>query len=106
MTKAPKPDEVAAALAVSIGFLRRQLRQPSPPGGLTLPETSALARLGRGGAGTSREPAKRGPSSAQSRGATLGARDSRGLIERLSDPADGRRAVLSVTEAGLHVLRE
>jgi DNA-binding MarR family transcriptional regulator len=39
-------------------------------------------------------------------GATLGALESRGLIERRADPADGRRAVLSVTDAGQRVLRD
>jgi DNA-binding MarR family transcriptional regulator len=37
-------------------------------------------------------------------GATLAALESRGLIERHSDPADGRRSVMSVTEAGRQVL--
>ena len=37
--------------------------------------------------------------------ARLGALEARGLIERRGDPADGRRIVLSVTDAGLRVLR-
>ncbi len=38
-------------------------------------------------------------------GATLGALEARGLIERRSDPEDGRRVVLSLTEAGRQVLQ-
>jgi DNA-binding MarR family transcriptional regulator len=38
-------------------------------------------------------------------GATLGALQERGLIERAPDPQDGRRMILSVTESGLEVLR-
>ena len=39
-------------------------------------------------------------------GATLAALEARRLIERRPDPADGRRVVLSVTEAGLELLRD
>jgi DNA-binding MarR family transcriptional regulator len=37
-------------------------------------------------------------------GATLSGLQARGLIERRPDPSDGRRAVLSVTAAGLKVV--
>jgi DNA-binding MarR family transcriptional regulator len=43
--------------------------------------------------------------SPQSMGATLAALEARGLVERCPDPADGRRAVISATEAGLQALR-
>jgi DNA-binding MarR family transcriptional regulator len=33
-------------------------------------------------------------------GATLGALEARGLVERRPDPQDGRRVLLSVTDAG------
>jgi DNA-binding MarR family transcriptional regulator len=42
--------------------------------------------------------------SPQSMGATLGALEARGLVERAPDPEDGRRVVLSVTEAGRQAL--
>jgi DNA-binding MarR family transcriptional regulator len=103
------PDEVeqlAAALNVSIGLLVRRLRQLQADGELTLPETSALARLDRGGPTTSGALAKLEQISPQSMGATLGALLSRGLIEGRADPDDGRRVVLSVTDAGLEVLRQ
>jgi DNA-binding MarR family transcriptional regulator len=38
-------------------------------------------------------------------GATLGALEVRGLVERRPDPQDGRRAVISATDAGLQALR-
>jgi DNA-binding MarR family transcriptional regulator len=44
--------------------------------------------------------------SPQSMGATLGALESRGLVDRRPDPEDGRRIVLSVTEAGRALLRD
>jgi DNA-binding MarR family transcriptional regulator len=39
-------------------------------------------------------------------GATLAALETRGLIARAPDPEDGRRVILSVTDAGLGVLRD
>jgi DNA-binding MarR family transcriptional regulator len=106
MQRDPYVDQVAGALRVSIGLLRRRLRQAQADGGLTLPETSALARLDRGGPTTSAALARIEQISPQSMGATLGALETRGLIERGSDPQDGRRAVMSVTEAGLQALRD
>jgi DNA-binding MarR family transcriptional regulator len=98
--------EVAGALRVSIGLLLRRMRQVPGEGELTLPETSALARLDRGGPATSSGLAKLEQISPQSMGATLAALEGRGLVERHPDPADGRRAVLSVTDAGRQVLRD
>jgi DNA-binding MarR family transcriptional regulator len=98
--------EVAAALRVSIGLLLRRLRQSRPAGELTLPEGSALTRLDRGGPATASELARLEQISPQSMGATLGALETRDLIQRHADPADGRRAVLSVTDAGQRVLRD
>jgi DNA-binding MarR family transcriptional regulator len=105
MGRAPDVDEVAAALQVSIGLLRRQLRQAPVDGDLTLPESSALARLDRGGPTTSSALARLEQISPQSMGATLAALESRDLVERSPDPQDGRRIVLSVTAAGLRLLR-
>jgi DNA-binding MarR family transcriptional regulator len=102
----PDPDveQVAAALRLSVGLLVRQLRQAPLPGELTMPESAALARLDRGGPTTASALARREQISPQSIGATLGALAARGLIERRADPQDGRRAVMSVTEAGRQVL--
>jgi DNA-binding MarR family transcriptional regulator len=98
-------DTVAGALQVSIGLLRRRLHQTQVKGELTLPETSALARLDRGGPTTVTALAKLEQISPQSMGATLGALEARGLVERRPDPNDGRRAVISATESGLQVLQ-
>jgi len=92
-------------LRVSIGLLVRRLRQVQAEGELTLPETSALARLDRGGPTTATALAKVEQISPQSMGATLGALEERGLVERGPDPEDGRRAVISATGAGLETLR-
>ena len=39
-------------------------------------------------------------------GATLAALEARGLVARRPDPADGRRVVLSLTDAGRQALRD
>jgi DNA-binding MarR family transcriptional regulator len=98
--------EVAAALRVSIGLLLRRMRQVRPDGELSLPETSALARLDRTGPATSSTLARLEQISPQSMGATLAGLEARGLVRRHSDPDDGRRAVLSLTEAGQQVLQD
>jgi DNA-binding MarR family transcriptional regulator len=69
-----------------------------------VPETSALARLDRGGPATSSALARLEQISPQSMGATLSALEARGLVRRGPDAHDGRRVVLSVTEAGRQVL--
>ena len=102
----PDVTEVAAALRVSIGLLLRRLRQVRPDGELSLPETSALTRLDRSGPATSSALAKLEQISPQSMGATLAALETRGLVARHPDPEDGRRAVLSLTEAGQQLLRD
>jgi DNA-binding MarR family transcriptional regulator len=102
----PDVEVVGAALSLSIGLLVRQLRQVRDHAGVTLPESSALARLDRGGPATASALAKREQISPQSMGATLGGLESRGLIERRADPGDGRRVVLSLTGDGRRVLRD
>ena len=97
--------DIAAALRVSVGMLLRRLRQVRPDDEITLPESSALARLDRTGPATPGALAKVEQISPQSMGATLAALEARGLIARQADPGDGRRVVLSVTEAGLELLR-
>jgi DNA-binding MarR family transcriptional regulator len=106
MTREPDVSDVAGALRVSIGLLLRRLRQVQAGDDLTLPESSALARLDRGGPTTPGALAKLEQISPQSMGATLAALEARGLVQRRPDPGDGRRAVISATEAGLRTLRD
>jgi DNA-binding MarR family transcriptional regulator len=105
MRRDPGVDQVASALQVSIGLVLRRLRQAPPAGELTVPESAALARLDRGGPTTSSALAKLEQISQQSMGATLGALEARGFVERRPDPDDGRRIVLSASRAGLKALR-
>ena len=99
-------EQVAATLRLSIGLLLRRLRLLKAEGELTLPESSALTHLERGGPASASELARLEQISPQSMGATLAALQARGLLERRADSTDGRRVVLSVTEAGLQLLRD
>lgn len=102
----PDVGEVAAGLRVSVGMLVRRLRLVPAPGELTIPESSALARLDRGGPATASALARIEQISPQSMGATLSGLEARGFIERRPDPRDGRRIVLSLSDAGLRALRD
>jgi DNA-binding MarR family transcriptional regulator len=107
MPERPNPDDVAAALLASVGLLLRRVRQVRIEGNeLSPPERSALSRLDRMGPATSSEVARQERITPQAMGATLSALQAAGLIERRPDPQDGRRKVLSVTEAGALVLQE
>jgi DNA-binding MarR family transcriptional regulator len=97
--------DVAAAVRASVGLLLRRMRQVPVDGELTLPESSAVTRLDRGGPATSSALARLEQISPQSMGATLAGLEARGLITRRPDPDDGRRSLLSVSEAGRQVLR-
>lgn len=88
----PDPQEVAAALHVSIGLLAHRLRQVPVQEELTMPEISALARLERAGPATPGAMANAAQISPQGMGATLAALEERGYVRRQPDPTDGRRA--------------
>ncbi|WP_163552952.1 MarR family transcriptional regulator [Candidatus Frankia alpina] len=107
MSSSLEPDarQIAVALRLSVGLLVRRLRQAHLGGELTMPESAALARLDRGGPATAAALARLEQISPQAMGATLGALEARGLVERRRDPADGRQVILSPTEPGLAALR-
>ena len=102
----PDVSEVAGAVRVTVGLLVRKMRQPLNEGELTIAESSALARLERGGPATSSDLARLDRISPQSMGVTVAALLERGLTERSRDPEDGRRIVLSITEAGRRTVHD
>ncbi|MFG2675484.1 MarR family winged helix-turn-helix transcriptional regulator [Streptomyces sp. NPDC048445] len=100
------PGKVAASLLVGVGALLRRVRQVPTGGGLTMPERTALSHLERSGPTTSSALARDVQITAQAMGATLAALRSRGLVERSPDPDDGRRVVLTVSQAGRRELND
>ncbi|HET7668565.1 MAG TPA: MarR family transcriptional regulator [Mycobacterium sp.] len=100
MAADPQTEDVARALLLCVGLLRRKLRQAPVTGALTFPETAALGRLDRGGPAAAADLARQEQISPQSMGATLSELQSRGLVKRQPDPTDGRRILLSISAAG------
>lgn len=98
--------DVAAAVRQGVGNVARRLRQTRLDDGLSWRETSALSHLYRLGPATSADLARIEGISPQSMGATLQALETAGLIARSADPNDGRRVVLSITDAGQRLYAE
>jgi len=90
----------ARDLRVVFGRLRRRLRDVAVDGDLTPSQTAVLIRLWKEGASSASELAGAERVRPQSMATIVAALDQRGLIERTSDPEDGRRQVLSLTEVG------
>lgn len=106
MREETEPAAVAAALQVSIGLFARRTRQSPVQDALSVPEMAALSRLDREGPATASDLARAEQITPQGMGATLGGLARRGLVDRKPDPSDGRRAFVSLTEAGRQVVRE
>ncbi|MHB8148080.1 MAG: MarR family winged helix-turn-helix transcriptional regulator [Vulcanimicrobiaceae bacterium] len=100
----PAADAVAEKLYVALSLLVRRLKHTRDDS-LSHPEISALVRLETAGPTTLTALAKIERISAQSLGATLGTLESRGLVRREPDAADGRQSVVSITATGRTTLR-
>jgi DNA-binding MarR family transcriptional regulator len=97
--------ETAAALQLSVGLLKRRARETAQDGELSSPEMSVLSRLDRDGPGTTAALARWEQITPQAVGATVAALEARELIARAPDPGDGRRSILTITQAGERALR-
>jgi DNA-binding MarR family transcriptional regulator len=97
-------EDVSILLRESIGLLMRRLKGRPMEGEITMPESAALRRLQLEPT-TASALARLEGISPQSMGATVAGLESRGLVERMADPADGRRSVLSLTAAGTAAMR-
>jgi DNA-binding MarR family transcriptional regulator len=90
----------ARELHVVFSRLRRRIRQVARDDDLTPSQVSALTLVGKQGAATASALASAEGVRPQSMAATLSALDQRGLIRRSPDPVDGRRQLVTLTEAG------
>ncbi|WP_018602580.1 MarR family winged helix-turn-helix transcriptional regulator [Mycobacterium sp. 155] len=100
MRASRETEQVARALFLCMGLLRRRLRQNPVADVLTFPQMAALSRLDRGGPATGADLARQEQISPQSMGATIGELEARGFITRQPDPTDGRRILLSISASG------
>ena len=94
----------AGELRALLGRLSRRLRQTSVVGEMTLSQASVLSLLEREGPATSGILATKERIRPQSMGTILVSLEALGLISRTPDPTDGRRLVISLTEAGLQTV--
>ncbi|WP_308036357.1 MarR family winged helix-turn-helix transcriptional regulator [Streptomyces sennicomposti] len=99
------PYDLGGALYDAIGLVARRLRHSRAPGELSLPERSALSRLAGAGPASAAELARAEQVTAQAMGTVVNGLETRGFVERRPDPHDGRRIIVSLTEAGEGVLR-
>ncbi|MFE2416004.1 MarR family winged helix-turn-helix transcriptional regulator [Streptomyces hokutonensis] len=90
----------ARDLRVVFSRLRRRIREVATDEDLTPSQESALTLVGKHGAATASALASAEGVRPQSMAATLAALDRHGLIRRGPDPEDGRRQLVTLTEAG------
>lgn len=90
---------MAADLRALVGKLRRRLREQSDVGELTPSQVSALLRLEKEGQATTSDLARAEGMRPQSMATVVGALQAAGLVTGSPDPGDGRRTLLSLTDA-------
>jgi DNA-binding MarR family transcriptional regulator len=94
--------DLAHELRVAIGRVIRRLRaEPGP----AMPQLTVLGRIDRHGAASVSELAAAERMRPQSMAQTVRDLEGAGLVTRRPDPDDGRRALVELTDTGLHALR-
>jgi DNA-binding MarR family transcriptional regulator len=86
----------------SIGLLVRRARAAAPDG-LSLTESTVMARLAREGPATTAGLARAESMKPQSMGATVASLEEMGMVERQPHPTDGRQVNIHLTAKGAAV---
>ncbi|MEU6776798.1 MarR family transcriptional regulator [Streptomyces sp. NPDC046759] len=97
---------LAVELRLAMGRIVRRLRQAHAVGDVTLSGASVLARLARTGPDSPGSLAELERVRPQAMASTLAGLEQRGLVRRTPDTADGRRAIVSLTDEGQAVLEQ
>jgi DNA-binding MarR family transcriptional regulator len=97
---------LATALRLAVARITRRLRQAHTVGDISLSGVSVLARLAGSGPDSPGSIAELERVRPQAMAATLAGLEQRGLVRRTPDAADGRRAIVTITDAGRTVLEE
>ncbi len=90
---------MAAELRGVLGRLNRRLRQQADVGDLTRSQLNLISRLEREGPATVSDLARAEGVRPQSMGATVAALEEAGYLRRDPDPADRRKASISLSDA-------
>jgi DNA-binding MarR family transcriptional regulator len=90
---------LAGDLRVVLGQLTRRLRQQADTGDFTRSQLAVLARLERDGSSTMTTLARAEGIRPQSMGVIISVLQEAGLVSGAPDPSDGRKTVLSLTDA-------
>ncbi|MFC1407971.1 MarR family winged helix-turn-helix transcriptional regulator [Streptacidiphilus sp. N1-12] len=98
--------QAVTELRVLTGQLMRRMRAAHEWAALTLSQAAVLHRLATEGPDTPAALARAERVRPQSMGATLGALEQQGLVDRRPHPTDGRQVVMAATENGLALLAE
>ncbi|MFI2200100.1 MarR family winged helix-turn-helix transcriptional regulator [Streptomyces sp. NPDC020192] len=97
---------LAAGLRLAMGRIVRRLRQAHAVGDVSLSGVSVLARLARTGPDSPGALAELERVRPQAMASTLAGLEQRGLVSRTPDTADGRRAIVSLTDEGRAMLEQ
>ncbi len=95
---ASRAPDLARDIRALIGKLKRRLRERAHVGDLTPSQVSVLLRLEKDGPATASSLARAEGMRPQSMGAIIAALEGAGLVCGGTDPNDGRRAPLSLTD--------
>lgn len=90
---------VAAELRALVGKLKRRMRAETDVGDLTPSQVSVLLRLEKDGQASASDLARAEGMRPQSMATVVAALEAQGLVRGAPDPADGRRTLLSLTDA-------
>jgi DNA-binding MarR family transcriptional regulator len=91
----------AREVKVVFGRLRRRIRALALIDDLSPSQAAVLTRLNQEGPSSTSALASAEAVSHQAIGAILAALETRGVIQRSPDPTDGRRQLISLTDAGV-----
>jgi len=97
--RAARASALAAELRALFGRLKRRLREETGVGDLTPSQVSVVLRLEKDGPATASDLARAEGMRPQSMAAVVAALESAGLVSGEPDPADGRKTLLSLTDA-------
>jgi len=95
------PETIVPALTQAVGHVLRRLRAEANPGGLSVSQAAALARLDETGAMTTADLARAEAMKPQSMSAILSSLEQEGLVTRAPHPTDGRQILFSLTARGV-----